>query len=66
MKKTVGKLLFDCLMRGIVENINFLTTNSKLEKRQLLWSTYNNINTWFKLLNKELIKLGFARSATAE
>ena len=66
MKKTVGKLLFDCLMHGIVENINFLTTNSKLEKRQLLWSTYNNINTWFKLLNKELIKLGFARSATAE
>ena len=44
--------LFSCLMRDISEDINVLTTNSKMEKRRLLWSTYNNINTWFSLLKK--------------
>ena len=65
--KSTGKL-FDCLVCDIAEGINVLTTSSNMEKRRLLWSMsmYNSINTWFKLLKKELIALGFARGATAE
>ena len=53
-------------MYDIAEKINVLTTSSNMEKRRLLWSMYNSINTWFKLLKKELIAMGFARAATAE
>ena len=49
--KEVRKL-FSRLMRDIALDVN------------LLWSVYNNINTQFKLLKKELIDLGFA-SATS-
>ena len=66
IKSTVK--LFDCLVCDIAEEINVLTTSSNMEKRRLLWSMsmYNSINTWFKLLKKELIAMGFAQAATAE
>jgi len=54
------------LMRDISLNVNVTTTNTKMEMRRLLWSTYNNINTWFDLLKEELIELGFARAATID
>ena len=63
--KSTGKL-FDYLVCDIAEEVNVLTTSSNMEKRRLLWSMYNSINTWFKLLKKELIAMGFARAATAE
>ena len=47
----------------IAEDTNVLTTNSKMEKRRLICSTYN-INTCFKLLKRELINLGFACATT--
>ena len=58
--------LVERLMRDISLDVNVTTTNTKMEKRRLLWSTYNNINTWFDLLKEELIELGFARAATID
>ena len=37
-----------------------------MEKRQLVWSTSNNINTWFEKMKEELIVLGFACLPTTE
>ena len=54
------------LMRDIALDVNVTTTNTKMEKRRLVWSTYNNINTWFEKMKEELIVLGFARLPTAE
>ena len=54
------------LMRDIALDVNVTTANTKMEKRRLVWSTYNNINTWFEQMKDELIDLGFAWLPTAE
>ena len=54
------------LMRDIALDVHVTTANTKMEKRRLVWSTYNNINTWFEKMKEELIDLGFARLPTAE
>ena len=53
------------LMRDIALDVNVTTANTKMEKRRLVWSTYNNINTWFEQMKTDLINLGFARLPTA-
>ena len=54
------------LMQDIALDVNVTTANTKMEKRRLVWSTYNNINTWLEKMKEELIVLGFARLPTAE
>ena len=54
------------LMRDIALDVNVTTANTKMEKRQLIWSTYNNINTWFEKRKEELILLSFACLPTAD
>ena len=46
--KQVRKLL-SCLMRNIASGVNILTTDSKLEKRRLLWSTYIELTGFGKV-----------------
>ena len=58
--------LFARMMRDIALDVSSLTKNSRMEKRRLIWSTYNNIQTWFTLFKKELIDLGFACAATVD
>ncbi|OEU17850.1 hypothetical protein FRACYDRAFT_238278 [Fragilariopsis cylindrus CCMP1102] len=58
--------LFGRMKRDIANEIAVTTTNTTMEKRRLVWSTYNNINIWFEQMKKELIELGFARAVTTE
>ena len=58
--------LAERLMRDISLDVTVTTANTKMEKRQLVWSTYNNINTWFEKMKDELIVLGFACLPTIE
>ena len=58
--KHVDKL-FSRLKRDIANEISVATANTTMEKRRLVWSTYNNINTWFEQMKTDLINLGFAR-----
>ena len=53
-------------MQDISLDVTVTTGNTKMEKRQLVWSTYDNINTWFEKMKDELIVLGFARLPTTE
>ena len=44
-----------------------IKTNGIFEQwHSIIWSTYNNIQTWFTLFKKELIDLGFACAATVD
>ena len=56
--------LFSRLKRDIANEIDVATANTTMEKRRLVWSTYNNINTWFEQMKTDLINLGFARLPT--
>ena len=47
-------------------DVNVTIENTKMEKRRLIWLTYNNINTWFEKMKEELIDLGFARLPTGD
>ena len=58
--------LFGLMKRDITNEIAVATTNTIMEKQRLVWSTYNNINTRFKEMKKELIELYFARARTTE
>ena len=58
--------LAERLMRDSSLDVTVTTANTKMEKRQLVWSTYNNINTWFEKIKDELIVLGFACLPTIE
>ena len=58
--------LAERLMRDSSLDVTVTTANTKMEKRQLVWSTYNNINTWFEKMKDELIVLGFACLPTIE
>ena len=58
--------LFGLMKRDITNEIAVVTANTIMEKQRLVWSTYNNINTWFKQMKKKLIELYFARARTTE
>ena len=53
-------------MQDILLDVNVTTLNTKMEKRRLVWSTHNHINTWFKQMKTDLIDLGFARLHTTD
>ena len=58
--------LVERLMQDISLDVNVTTVNTKMEKRQLVWSTHNHIDTWFKQMKTDLIDLGFARLPTTD
>ena len=58
--------LFSCMKRDITNEIAVTTANTSMEKRRLVWSTYNNINIWFEQMKTDLIALGLAWATTPE
>ena len=53
--------LYKRLYKGFAKDVEVISGNSKIEERRAIWTTYNNINTWFNTLRYNLIHLGFAR-----
>eukprot|EP00536_Pseudo-nitzschia_multiseries_P010796 jgi/Psemu1/204155/e_gw1.342.42.1 len=58
--------LYKRLSAKYAVEVEISTKNSQLEERRCVWTTSNNINTWFETLKEILVVYGFARLATEE
>ena len=53
--------LYKRLYKDFATNVKVISGGSKIEEQRVMWTTYNNINTWFNTLRDNLIAMGFAR-----
>ena len=54
--------LFERIAASIADDMEVSSFNEKVEHRRLIWSTYDNIYTWFDTLKNWFIEHGFARA----
>ena len=44
------KLLKNCQYKCFANNVKVISGNSNIEEQRAIWTTYNNINTWFNTI----------------
>eukprot|EP00536_Pseudo-nitzschia_multiseries_P016225 jgi/Psemu1/45378/gm1.45378_g len=58
--------LYKRLSAKYAVEVEISTKNLQLEERRCVWTTSNNINTWFETVKEILVVYGFARLVTEE
>eukprot|EP00536_Pseudo-nitzschia_multiseries_P011882 jgi/Psemu1/207211/e_gw1.430.13.1 len=58
--------LYKRLSARYAVEVEISTKNSQMEERRCVWTTSNNINTWFETVKEILVVYGFARLAVEE
>eukprot|EP00532_Pseudo-nitzschia_australis_P014725 CAMPEP_0168277748 /NCGR_PEP_ID=MMETSP0141_2-20121125/19413_1 /TAXON_ID=44445 /ORGANISM="Pseudo-nitzschia australis, Strain 10249 10 AB" /LENGTH=178 /DNA_ID=CAMNT_0008220255 /DNA_START=155 /DNA_END=691 /DNA_ORIENTATION=+ len=53
--------LYKQLYPSFAHKVKVVTGNSRVEARQVKWTTYHNLNMWFDTLKEVLVKNGFAK-----
>ena len=55
------EILYKRLYKGFVSYVQVISGNSKIEEWRVIWTTFNNFNTWFNTLRNNIIAMGFDR-----